>query len=167
MNKIFLVLLLAGCGPGPEQDQEQVPAGQLCMAEGVRFYHTDSVSCQRIESNARIARAVLAEHGLVADNFEPYFSVLKVEIKDEYNLRSYADFDLPEGVGVSGYYDRNLELIVLNKTGMSLVHELLHVVKRRQGHKSVPGEWHVGWDINGYNVASEEFKNKMIALDAP
>lgn len=143
---IFLSLL--GCG------SKDIFIYQ-CDIEGLGEYKLEyQIDCDMIQAEVDLAMDVLNIHNLVPKNKQDVFSYVEINVYKTQCL----DPNDPQYCG-GEYFVFPHSYINLNYRRRSLLHELLH--HWDAVHLVINTGYHTGWDTNGYNNASIEFKARL------
>ncbi|HZH04696.1 MAG TPA: hypothetical protein VEY30_13000 [Myxococcaceae bacterium] len=120
-----------------------------CDVDGYVFYGLGSITidCLKAEKNVALARALAAQHGI-----EGLPSNLAITVRD---------LDVVGPDGESGRYIFETQEIVLNRSGASLMHELVHAWQARN---EVIDPDHSLWEP-GLNSADALFKARAFGME--
>ena len=164
-----LTLALSACGPGPETESEPGDKTRLtvCRVDDTHnVWAHFSMSCDRFRRDFQLAKDIMVAHGIApAEHVDKAFTTIDVELYDTDVF--FADPVSEVFFGhepLDGLYSIPWH-ITLVRSGLSLLHEMLHHWDSMTSLVNVGTMTHQNWEEAGWYRADKEFKNRAERLN--
>lgn len=147
----LLCALLTACGPAYEP---QTGAYEWSAPLFGRTVSDAPLSAGALRSNVDLAQALLVRSGHLSEReSREAFAGLVLKVEDAPIIRNNV------GTAALGWYAPD-SAIILNCTGESLLHEMLHRLEHRAGR----GLTHDGWEERGLYDLADAYRQRMTNL---